>query len=469
MILTLGYIFSCKDEKYITSSDVKLRFSVDTVMFDTVFTTLGSTTQNLKIYNRYNQKVLISSIKLAKGERSNFSLNINGVAANEVHDLEIAPFDSLYIFVEVTVDPNGQNLPLVVKDSIVFETNSNQQDVDLVAWGQDFKLIKQQRLKSTTWTNEKPYLVYNYAFVDSNETLTIEQGTKIYFHKDAGLYVKGRIIAKGTVQSPIIFQGDRLEDAYANVPDQWSQILLYSGSKNNEFTNVEIKNGNIGLQIGNIEDEGFATVKLSNTKIQNMAYAGIFALKSEIAAENCLITNCGSFAVALLVGGSYEFTHTTIANYWGGYSSKARSTPSLLIQNFVSVKKDKPDYVGDLVKANFGNCIITGNAFDGNELLLDKRNDALFNYKFDRCILQVADTFKTSNADHFVNILKGINPKFVDPYNKFNFELDTLSPAKDSGKVIIARLVPLDLKGQDRLIDKGPDLGALERLEKEAK
>ena len=469
LVLTLGYFFSCKDEKYISSSDVKLRFSVDTVKFDTVFSTLGSTTKHLKIYNPYGQKVLVSSIKLAKGEKSNFRLNINGVPANEVKNLEIAPLDSVYIFVELTVDPNGQNLPLVVNDSILFVTNFNHQFVDLLAWGQDFKLIKQKKLKSTTWTNEKPYLVYNYAFVDSNETLTIEQGTKIYFHKDAGLYVKGRVVAKGTIQNPIIFQGDRLEDVYANVPDQWSQILLYSGSKNNEFSNVEIKNANIGLQVGNIEDKGFATVKLSNTKIQNMAYAGIFALKSEIVAENCLITNCGSFAVALLVGGSYEFTHSTIANYWGGYSSKARSTPSLLIQNFVSVKKDKPAYVGDLLKANFGNCIIAGHVFDQNELILNKRNGALFNYKFDRCILQVADTFKTSNEEHYLNILKGLNPKFIDPYKKFNFELDTLSPAKDSGKVNISRLVPNDLKGRNRLLDKGPDIGALERQEKGAK
>ncbi|HEY3369846.1 MAG TPA: right-handed parallel beta-helix repeat-containing protein [Prolixibacteraceae bacterium] len=469
MVLTLGYLFSCEDEKYLSSSGVKLRFSVDTVMFDTVFTTLGSTTEHLKIYNPYDQKLLISSVKLARGDGSNFRLNINGVSANEVKDLEIAPMDSLYIFVEVTVDPNGQNLPLVVKDSIEFVTNLNRQYVDLIAWGQDFKLIKQQKLKSTTWTNEKPYLVYNYAFIDSNATLTIEAGTKIYFHKDAGLYVKGRVVAKGTVENPIIFQGDRLEDVYANVPDQWSQILLYSGSKNNEFSNVEIKNANIGLQVGNIEDEGFASVKLSNAKIQNMAFAGIFAMKSEIAAENCLITNCGSFAVALLVGGSYEFNHSTIANYWGGYSSKARSTPSLLIQNFVSVKKDKPDYVGDLSKATFGNCIITGNVFDGNELFLGKRNDAMFNYKFDRCILQVADTFKTTNNEHYLNILKGVNPKFIDPFEKFNFELDTLSPAKDSGRVIIGRLVPTDLKGRDRLLDNGPDLGALERQEKKAK
>ena len=466
LILSLGYLFSCEDEKYLSSSNVKLRFSVDTVMFDTVFTTIGSTTQHLKIYNPFNQKILISSVKLAKGETSNFRLNINGISANEVKDLEIAPFDSLYIFVEVTIDPSGQSLPLVVKDSIEFVTNSNHQDVDLVAWGQDFKLIRRERLKNTTWTKEKPYLVYNYAFVDSNATLTIEPGTKIYFHKDAGLFVKGKVIAKGTVENPILLYGDRLEDVYSNVPDQWNGVLLYSGSKDNVFSNVEIKNANIGLQVGNIENEGFSTVKLSNVKIQNMAYAGIFAMKSDISADNCLITNCGFYAVALLVGGNYEFNHSTIANYWGGYGFKARSTPSLQIQNYLIINKDKPAYVGDLTKADFGNCIITGNAIDGNELLLSKHSEALFNYKFDRCILQVADTFKTNTAEHFQNILKGVDPKFVDPYKKYNFELDTLSPAKDVANALISKLYPTDLKGRDRLFDKGPDIGALERQEK---
>lgn len=462
----MGYLFSCEDEKYLSSTNVKLSFSVDTVMFDTVFTTVGSTTQHLKIYNPYDQKILISSVKLAKAETSNFRLNINGISANEIQNLEIAPFDSLYIFVEVTIDPSGQNLPLVVKDSIEFVTNSNLQDVDLVAWGQDFNLIKKERLGNTTWTKEKPYLVYNYVYVDSIATLTIEPGTKIYFHKDAGLYVKGKIIAKGTVENPIHFGGDRLEDVYADVPDQWSQILLFSGSKGNVFENVEIKNANIGLQVGNIEDEGSSTVKLSNVKIQNMAYAGIFAMKSEIQADNCLITNCGFYAVALLVGGSYEFSHSTIANYWGGYGSKARSTPALQVQNYLIYNKET--YVGDLIKADFGNSIITGNINDGNELLLSKNSEAAFNYKFDNCILQVADTFKTDNKTHYDSILKGIDPKFIDPYKKYNFELDTLSPAKDVGKLSIGKLFPTDLKGRDRLFDQGPDLGALERQEKKA-
>jgi len=123
LLLALGFIYSCQDEKYLTSPNVKLRFSNDTVRFDTVFTTVGSTTQHLKIYNPYNQKVMISSVELAKDKTSNFRLNIN--------NLEIAPHDSMYIFVEVTVDPSGQNLPLIVKDSIEFVTNSNRQKTSL--------------------------------------------------------------------------------------------------------------------------------------------------------------------------------------------------------------------------------------------------------------------------------------------------------------------------------------------------
>ncbi|WP_318347466.1 right-handed parallel beta-helix repeat-containing protein [Aquipluma nitroreducens] len=471
LFLSLGYLFSCEDEKYLSSANVKLRFSVDTVMFDTVFTTIGSTTQHLKVYNPYDQKVLISSVKLAKAETSNFRLNVNGVSSNEVKNLEIAPFDSLYIFVEVTIDPNGQNLPLVVKDSIEFVTNSNPQDVDLVAWGQDFKLVKGKIPKNTIWTNEKPYLVYTDAYVDSISSLTIQAGTKVYFHKEAGLHVEGRVVAKGTVENPIIFHGDRLETVYSNVPDQWDGISLYPGSKNNEFSNVEIKNANIGLLIGNVGEENSADVTLNNVKIQNMAYAGIFAMESGIKATNCLITNCGYYAVALLVSGNYEFNHSTIANYWPQYGFKTRTTPAVYIANVLNVAKDKKDYVGDIAKADFSNCIITGNVLDNNELYLKVNPDKIFNYKFERCVIQLdkTDVFKTS-AQHYLNCFK-IRPDsiFVDPYKKFNFELDSLSRAKDTANRTISKLYPTDLKGRDRFLDNGPDIGALERQEKKSK
>ena len=228
---------------------------------------------------------------------------------------------------------------MVVQDSIEFTTNANIQDVKLVAYGQDFKLVKSKTLK------QQPGLLKNLIWfmimlmLTVYPLLTIEPGTKIYFHKGAGLYVKGTIEVNGTFQNPVSFLPDRLEDAYKDIPDQWNGIVLFSGSHDNVFNYAIIKNANIGLQVGNIENEGFATVRLSNSKIENMAYAGLFALKSKIYAYNDVIANCGFYAVALLVGGEYEFYHTTIANYWGNYSSKARSTSSLVFSNTLVIEQ----------------------------------------------------------------------------------------------------------------------------------
>lgn len=462
-------LFSCEDEGYLSSPDAQLKFSLDTITFDTIFTTIGSTTQRFTVHNPYNENILISRVRLAGGDFSSFRLNINGEVGNEVFEIEVPAKDSIFIFVEVTIDPNGENLPMVVQDSIEFTTNSNVQNIQLIAYGQDFKLIKGETIKTKTWTSEKPYLVYDYAYVDSTSVLTIEPGTRIYFHKGAGLYVKGKIKANGTFQEQIKFLPDRLEDSYKNVPDQWNGIVLFSGSHENVFNFCTIRNANIGLQVGTIENEGYASVKFTNSRIENMAYAGLFAIKSKIYAFNDVISNCGFYAVALLVGGEYEFYHTTIANYWGNYSSKARSTASLVISNVLVIEDSngrKTSYNGDLEKANFGNSIIFGNIIQEIELGNNNKNE--FKYLFENCIIQVADTFKTSNNEYYKNVWKGpkYNPLFIDPFKEYNYQLDTLSPAKDVGKLEYGVQFPLDILARDRTGDKGPDLGAYERIEK---
>ena len=53
MVITFS---TCKKDIVTTSSSAKLNFSFDTVTFDTVFTTVGSSTQWLMVYNKNNQK-----------------------------------------------------------------------------------------------------------------------------------------------------------------------------------------------------------------------------------------------------------------------------------------------------------------------------------------------------------------------------------------------------------------------------
>lgn len=472
ILLTMLLVYSCEDEKYVSSSDARLLFSVDTVMFDTIFTTVGSSTQHLKVYNPYSQTVLISSIRLAGNSKSKFRLNINGIPSDEMLDIEIPANDSIYIFVEVTIDPKGENQPIIEKDSIEFVTNSNPQKVLLEAWGQDIEIIKESIRTATRWTSQKPYVIYENLLIDEKASLSIDPGARVYFHKGTGLYVKGNLQVNGTFEKPVLFQSDRLESAYKNIPDQWNGIFLYSGSHDNELKYAEIKNANIGLQVGNIENEGFASVRIQNAKIYNHSYAGIFAMKSKISAYNTLIYNCCYYGAALLIGGEYEFYHSTIANYWSGYGSRSRSTSSLMISDHVVVEQangNKVTYTGDLNKAYFANCIVTGTNITGNELELERLGEPAFNYRFDHCLLQLADTFDISNPKYYRNILKNTQARFIDPYVKMNFQLDTLSSAKDAGLPEIGTLFPYDLLNQNRTKDAAPDLGVYERMEQNSK
>ena len=137
-------LLSCDglDENYSNNPNHRLSFSVDTLSFDTVFTTIGSATKEFMIYNRNDQPLLISEIMLASGEETGFRINVDGRKGDHFQDVRIQADDSLYVFVEVTVNPNASNQPLLVDDSIIFTTNGVKQSVRLEAYGQNVNLYK---------------------------------------------------------------------------------------------------------------------------------------------------------------------------------------------------------------------------------------------------------------------------------------------------------------------------------------
>lgn len=449
-------IISCKKDKLFNDSSAKLVFSTDTVQFDTVFTTIGSATLNFKVYNPYNQPIKISSIRLAKGNASFFRLNINGISTRLLTNVELDAKDSMYIFVEVHVDPLNSNNPLVVQDSIVFETNGNFQDIKLVAFGQDVNLINGEIIyNDTTWTNAKPFLVYNSMLVDTLVTLNIQSGTKIYFHKDSRLYVKGTLIATGNKDEPIIFRNDRLEHWYDDVPGQWAGIYFVSGSKDNVLNYCEIKNAIIGVQADTTMNTN-PTVIVSNTKILNMNAVGIYGQGAYILAWNDIVANCGQFALYLTIGGKYQFYHCTIYNTWQ-YAN--RQTPSVLLNNYYQDINGNYQ-IRDLNEATFVNCIIYGNL--ENEVAFDAIYAGTFNYKFKNSLLKIADTTNTSNILHYENIFKNHTPGLKNPDND-DFSLDTMAFVKDIGTNGIDPYFN-DIIGTYRFqYGLHPDLGAYER------
>jgi len=474
-ISLLGIIFSCEKPGFIENPDSQLEFSTDTVVFDTIFTTIGSTTANFRVFNNHNQKILINKLYLAGDEASKFRLNINGIEGNLIEDITIPANDSIYIFVEVTLDPNNLNDPMVIQDSVVFEVNGNSQDVDLIAFGQDVHLINGAIIGTTEWLNDKPYLVYNSMAVDTAETLTIHPGTRIHFHRRSSMIVYGSLKVLGSQEEPVSFLGDRLEDHFDNRAGQWGAYVEFEngglyllggihfikGSHDNEIRHAVIKNAIKGIQVDSMVNIDKPTLILSHTRIENMTVTGIDARSTSILADNCLIANCGTHCVGLFLGGAYEFYHCTISN---NLASGARTHPALVLNNFYVYEGQA--YVYDLYNALFANCIIYGPRQMEIELwntIDDVPVPGDFNYLFDRCVVKV-DTLNTDNEDHWLGILKNMSPGF-DSLGNFSYRLDTLSIAKDSAKIDYARFFPLDLDGNNRLSDDGPDIGAYERIE----
>ena len=87
-VIAFGLIaISCKKDKGFTKNH--LDFSEDTLLFDTVFTTVGSVTKRFKVYNNNASPIRIDEIELMGGEDSPFRINFDGVPGIYHQDIEI--------------------------------------------------------------------------------------------------------------------------------------------------------------------------------------------------------------------------------------------------------------------------------------------------------------------------------------------------------------------------------------------
>jgi hypothetical protein len=467
--LVLFFAACQKEDKIETASDFTLAFSTDTVTFDTVFTTIGSATQNFRIHNHSNKTARISQIALAGGQQSFFRLNLDGESGTQFTDVEIAPGDSLFAFVRVTIDPNDKNLPFICQDSIVFMTNQNLQDVDLIAWGQNAHFHQNVLLQGVhVWQADKPHVIYGFAIVDDtlDSRLYIEPGAQIYMHQGAVLAAdsSASIKIQGTQEAPVTITNDRLEEAYKNIPGQWGYIWLAAGSLENEIHHALIKNGTIGVRVDTLGNSTQPTLLMTNSHIHNMQGYGLLAQGSKVNVRNTVISNCGLHAVVLNIGGSYDLRHCTIANF---YDYGARQSPSVLLTNYYIYENDT--IPRPLENAYFGNCIIDGNLDE--EIGFSTTTQAAMQYTFDNCLIKTSRELEDESRfpDSFVwsDSLYYRNPA------EYDYHIDSLiSTAIDAGKLrIITETTDFDLRydkdGLNRTLDGKPDLGAYEFREEQ--
>ena len=479
LLIFFSATYSCKKEFVQVGNSGKLSFSANSILFDTVFTTIGSTTKLFVIRNPNANGVNISSIQLGSGSNSQFALNVDGISAKSFANLVIPGKDSLFVFVKVTVNPTNQNSPLIIRDSIQFITNGNKQYVQLEAWGQDayyhypnktinfsdgtqlnYSIIN---CGSSPWVAGKPHVIYGYAVVDSACTLTIQPNVTVYFHNNAVLWVYkgGSLIANGNAAGPITFQADRLEPSYATVPGQWGKIWLSAGSAQNILNYAIIKNASIGVEVDSIPGSNYKssspTLTMSHTIIQNASAAGLYAVDSKVYADNCLFANCGQYCAAFVYGGTYKMNQCTFGDYWNNYGTQ-RTTPAVLLNNWYQAANGA-NVSRSLDSAYFGNCIVYGN-LGASEVGLDSALGGKFNFKFKNSLLYIDNTYNSS-AFHNDSVYVNSDPQFQNVVN-FNFTPGQGGGAWGIGSPVIGSRYPIDLNGNARPSSGRYDAGAIQ-------
>jgi hypothetical protein len=479
LLILTTLLFACKKDIMENSQSATLHFSNDTIIFDTAFHSIGTPTKTLSIYNRNNFTVLTDiSLNLING--GSFRMNVDGVAGNNHNGIEIPAKDSIFIFLEVTPNLNNISNDFLLTSNIEFTTGTKKQDVKLVSPGRNANFhLPHENIFPTDdgevnygyysikddeiWTNDLPHVVYGYVVIEPNATLTIKEGTQIYFHNNSGMFVgnplligengvpptnNGTLIIDGSLGNEVIIRGDRLDSWYENTPGQWNGIHFVQGSVENEIDYAIISNGTTAIRVDSFVEN--QTVTINNTIIENMSSIGIFGQGANITANNTVISKCGQYTVACNIGGTYNFTHCTFANYWD-YTH--RNTPSILLNNYYE-GADGNIYVRDLISANFTNCIIDGSL--STEVSFQEQELGEFNYNFNHCLIKLDPTIDTDNA-HYENVIINQSPKFKDN-TESDFHLTEDSPAIDAG----IGLSDIDIEGNPR---NTPDLGAYEFVE----
>ena len=453
LLLVLLLLFSCRKDSFITSPDARVTISADTLKYDTLFVTAGSTYRTLKIINENDQKLRLSSLKLMGGTSSAYKMNVDGISGSQFSNLEINANDSIYVFVQVNVNPSAANLPFVIRDSIQISYNGKDRKVQLEAWGQNAHFFRNKVVTADeTWNNDLPYVILGSLQVNANTTLTINKGCRIYSHADAPVVVNGTLKTNGLKDTTdrVYFQGDRLDEPYKDFPASWPGIYIGATSKDNVLNYTVIKNTYQAIGVTEPSVNANPKLTLNECIIDNAYDAGIISLNSSIIAKNCLVSNCGK-NLFLAQGGNYQFTHCTVVTYANRFID--HKDPVLTISNFANSSAAN-------LTASFRNCIFWGeNGLVNDEVVVLKNGNTIFNVNFDYNLWKVQTTPANITSNQIINNQAPLFDSVNTTKNYYSFRLQTLSPAINKG---IVAGVTTDLDGNPRPVGL-PDLGCFEK------
>ena len=472
-------VVACSDyESFSNNPDFRLVFSQDTVAFDTLVSTIPSSTKTLYAFNNNGNGMRISTIQLEGGAESRFRVNVDGrYLANGIwHDFEVLKHDSLIIRIEMTPPEVGSNEPLYFKDRLYFTLENGVTQTVVLSGGSIDAYIQKGGLiieTDATLLTDKPYVIYDSLVVKEGVTLTLTEGTKLMFHDKAALHVYGRLLVEGSIEKPVVLRGDRMDHMfdyllYDNTPSRWEGIIIHNGSYGNELFQCDLHSSCFGIIVEDTEqavpDETNPSVTLDCCILHNIGGDGLQFNNCVSKVTNTQISNTLGHTVNIN-GGIHNFVYCTLAQF---YPFTANRGDGLHLASCA----DGGEY-GKLRKAHFINCVITGY---GEDVIMGENipQDGSCDYLFHHCFL---NTPPVVDEEFFVgNIFdrdkqSGEDLKLVRDENFVLFDTENLiydfTPKAESQIRSLADgnyvgVPSFDRKGVSRLADEGPDAGCYE-------
>lgn len=472
VVLFLFLFSMCDDSDDFTSSpSALLSFSQDVISFDTILSSVPTSTKQLVVYNRNGEGVRIQSVQLQKASGTPFRVNVDGSYLDPdlgavAYDFDVRSGDSIRVFIETTASDSGSDLSHVLTDTLVFLLQSGvRQQVILTAVAFDTYIWQSVVVTSDTIINTaRPILVGDSLVVARDVTLTLDAGTTLYMKDGTSIKVYGTLVARGTYDRPVTFRSHRTDNLfsylpYDNTPSRWGGITFYESSTNNVLDYVDIHASSWGLECLETSTD-LLKLTLTNSVIHNIGGSGIFLYPCRASVVNTQISNTLGTCVTV-VGGYTDFVHTTIAQF---YPWDADRGDALFLTNTWLSE------VYTLEHAYFLNCLITGYADDVVMGTIDETEGAV-DFFFGGCVLRTTSSEDARFSDvtyedvEDVNAGKGQFRTFDTDNFIYDFRLNGQSPAINAGLVQYIELSPADRDGNLRTETDSISAGAYQYVE----
>ena len=261
------------------------------------------------------------------------------------------------------------------------------------------------------------------------------------------LQVKGRLLALGTKESPIIFTSVRQDGVYKSTPGQWRGLVFDENNEESSLRYVEISNAEIALQLGSPKSSKGVPLRIGHSIVRHMSQGGLLSYGGRTFVHNTLIYNAKSYLVSHKGGGVHRYLHCTLSNYPSSFVERSFS------MQITDILPSSPQDV-HLLELRIENTILWGSFEEELDLNLEGQPQL---YIENSLFLSSSGKYLSTGNNLWENNYN--YPGFVNA-EAYDYSLEKESPARDAAKLLSDPEQQQDLEGKPR--SSQPDIGAYE-------